>query len=375
MLLNLTQIASFIAMFQSVFMGVFFIKYKKDDRISNKILAFLLFTFALLIGTTLFRSRGVPGFVIKYYEIYFVISQFGFLIGPLLYFYIRSLLEQNFRFKKQYGLHFIPFILIIGYVILYLIQDNNYRTWRSPLSFFCSTTILIQNLFYFIISMQLLKRNGLSFKSFFSFVSDTKLAWLRFFIIGYIVIWFTKLQGFIVYNIFLTVKWCPYTSSLYFLVSCVFVNTIVSIALNKPNLFISNRKYERSVLTESDKKQYQKKLLSFLENQKPYFDSTLSLTDLSKKMSIPMRSLSQIINESFNKNYYDFINSYRIKESKRIMMDKSNGKKTVLEIAYHVGFNSKSTFNSAFKKLTGMTPKEYRKKISSTGDTPNNLYP
>jgi len=91
-----------------------------------------------------------------------------------------------------------------------------------------------------------------------------------------------------------------------------------------------------------------------MEIHKPYRDSSLTLTGLSKQLSITMCYLSQIVNESFNQNFNDFINSYRIKESQYLLLDHSNGKMTVLEIAYKVGFNSKSAFNTAFKKHTDL---------------------
>ena len=103
-------------------------------------------------------------------------------------------------------------------------------------------------------------------------------------------------------------------------------------------------------------------LISCMEEEKSYRDSLLSLKSLAKKISIGERYLSQIINEFYNENFYDFVNRYRIEESKEIIRTINGNPKTILSIAYDVGFNSKSTFNSAFKKNTGYTPKEYRQK-------------
>ena len=98
-----------------------------------------------------------------------------------------------------------------------------------------------------------------------------------------------------------------------------------------------------------------------MEQQKPYRDASLTLVSMAQKLSISVAYLSQIINKSFNQNFNDFINSYRIKESKELLLNPSDGRKNILQIAYEVGFNSKTTFNSAFKKFTGVTPSEFKK--------------
>jgi AraC-like DNA-binding protein len=98
-----------------------------------------------------------------------------------------------------------------------------------------------------------------------------------------------------------------------------------------------------------------------MNQHKPYLDPEITLIDLSRKVNIPSRSLSEVINTSFRQNFYDFINSYRIGESERLFATDNDPHLTILEVLYAVGFNSKSSFNSAFKKQTGMTPTQYRR--------------
>jgi AraC-like DNA-binding protein len=98
-----------------------------------------------------------------------------------------------------------------------------------------------------------------------------------------------------------------------------------------------------------------------MEKEKPYLDPDLSFEQLSKMVSIPPRSLTIVLNECLNQNFYDFINSYRVQESARILMEKNPQYKTVLEVLLEAGFNNKSSFNTAFKKYNGMTPSEFRK--------------
>ena len=103
--------------------------------------------------------------------------------------------------------------------------------------------------------------------------------------------------------------------------------------------------------------------------EKPYLDPKFSLSDLSEKLSISTKHLSQVINQSFDQSFFDFINAYRIQEVQQILKESGNDKVTVLEAMYQAGFNSKSSFNTAFKKVTGQTPSEFRKMIMQMRST------
>jgi AraC-like DNA-binding protein len=126
------------------------------------------------------------------------------------------------------------------------------------------------------------------------------------------------------------------------------------------NLFDSKTdKYKTSTLNDANKKLYLNKLRTLIRNEKPYLNPNLNLRELAEISDIPARALSQIINETIGMNFYDFINSHRIENSRKLLIN--NPEKNILEILYDSGFNSKSAFNSAFKKFTKMTPSEFRK--------------
>lgn len=97
-----------------------------------------------------------------------------------------------------------------------------------------------------------------------------------------------------------------------------------------------------------------------MEREKPYLNPNVSLQDVSAQLSIPLRFLSQVINEYYKKNFFDFINQYRIEEAKKLIRNSANANKKMFAILYDSGFNSKSSFNAAFKKNVGMTPSEFR---------------
>jgi len=114
----------------------------------------------------------------------------------------------------------------------------------------------------------------------------------------------------------------------------------------------------------------QNEILNKLENHmkvnEPFMDSSLSVYDLAKQINVPSRELSIAINHNLNKHFFDFVNEFRIKKAMEIFKNTTDEKLTVLEVLYEVGFNSKSSFNTAFKKFTGTTPSEFKRKASSS---------
>ncbi|WP_346881116.1 helix-turn-helix domain-containing protein [uncultured Algibacter sp.] len=100
---------------------------------------------------------------------------------------------------------------------------------------------------------------------------------------------------------------------------------------------------------------------SYMAKEEPFLDPSLTVKSLSEKISIPHRDLSILINQELGQHFFDFINSYRIEKAMSLLKNPSKKKHTILEILYEVGFNSKSSFNTAFKKHTGKTPTVYRK--------------
>lgn len=121
-------------------------------------------------------------------------------------------------------------------------------------------------------------------------------------------------------------------------------------------------KYERSSLTREQAEKAEKLLLAVMENDKLYLDEELSLRTLSEKTGLPSAHLSQVLNERLKKNFYDFVNGFRIEEAKRILRDPRRSDQKILGVAFDTGFASKVAFNRVFKKYAGMTPSEYKKR-------------
>ena len=104
-------------------------------------------------------------------------------------------------------------------------------------------------------------------------------------------------------------------------------------------------------------------LVKYVESTKIYTNPKISLKTISKDLGLSTNHVSQVINQKLGKKFYDFIYEYRIKEAKKLLHDPRNAKKSILEICYSSGFNSKSVFNTVFKEFEDMTPSQYRREI------------
>jgi len=124
---------------------------------------------------------------------------------------------------------------------------------------------------------------------------------------------------------------------------------------------VADRKYVRSTLQDDRAELLLRRLLELFQSEKPYLDPELSLDALSRKLSIPPKHLSQIVNQQLGRNFNDWINGWRVEEAKRRLVDQKHGHLSIVAIGEASGFRSKSTFNAAFRRETSMTPSEFRR--------------
>ena len=278
---------------------------------------------------------------------------------------------KDFKLKKYYLLHGIPFILYLVYyaIVFQFYASGNIQNYILTDFTYSNTAILINSAIYFhfitysILCLFTLKKYNEILKTEYSSLEKKKLNWLTFLVAGFILIWIGGYYNYLAFILKLSfgISW-----EFIILLIFIFANAIVFMGLKQPEIFSgivqkdTSPKYAKTPLPDETKDEYLEKLLDYMKNEKPYLNPTLTITEVSEKISIPARYLSQVINTSLNQNFYDFVNSFRIEESKYFFRNNSND--TVLEVLYEVGFNSKSSFNRAFKKYTGVTPSEFRKK-------------
>jgi AraC-like DNA-binding protein len=122
-------------------------------------------------------------------------------------------------------------------------------------------------------------------------------------------------------------------------------------------------KYSGSSLSQTDLKDHMNRAEDHMKERQRYLDSQLTIADLSNELNIPSKILSQVINEGFSCNFFDFVNRFRVEAARSLFEDQTDEELTIQEVMYDSGFNSKSSFNTAFKKFTNLTPTQFKNSL------------
>jgi len=378
---EIKNIFHFIITFQCLLFAVFLLSQGRNKRQSSKILVAFLFSIVIIeTGGIATHFTVLAELIYNSFPIFhYIVFPFHFLYVPLLFLYVVSFTNKDFRIRLIDNLHFIPFLVIyILFIVKYLSANPDLlRGYLKTGHLFqiaeeqlYNLLELIQFFFYAIVSLFILRNYVGNIKDRFSSIERISLSWLKFVLIGFIIwksmllfnsILWTNFQNTIPEFIFIIL----YISAL--VIFLIFLSIMFLKGLKQPVVFLvkignhANRKYEKTLLPDVKKEEYRNRLLQCMKTEKPYLDPMIGLQELAQKLSIPPHDLSQVLNTTLEQNFFDFINSYRIEESKKIFSEDPSNKKTILEILYESGFNSKSVFNIAFKKQTGLTPTQFRK--------------
>lgn len=366
-----------IAIVISLFLALFLVTVKTAHQLSNRLFAFFLVLTAIDISVNLSDLFNIP------LNARVFISSFFFLQLPTFYLYVLSVCYADFKLRPKHLIHVVPF-LIANLILIPRFYSVNLA---SKIQFlqksgsmleiqFNHVVIHVQVVAYLIAAFMLLRKAKKIYLENYAGASIESLNWLFQFTLALAIFCFVALFK----NIF---KFSEYPSIAEGLKIGLFVFELVIIfwylfkALNHPSLFRnidSKLKLVQHIITEEknsgqfavDENEYSEELLKlkqYMVEDKPYLDPSLTIQDVSAALKIPVRDLSVLINHKLEQHFYDFVNTYRIEKAMDILKDATKNKLTILEILYQVGFNSKSSFNTAFKKHTGYTPTAYRKNL------------
>ncbi|HNP23950.1 MAG TPA: AraC family transcriptional regulator [Panacibacter sp.] len=375
---SFSDILYLFVLFLLLFIAIFLFTADRGKKISNVLLA--LFFLALWLNLT-------DNFLLLK-QFYLQFPQWGLwgssmllLCGPLLFFYVRSVLYKQHVFTKKSWLHFLPFLLLLlatetGFLSagermqMQIMQDILNRKLPSQI-YLGGNFIYLHFTAYLIASLLLLKKYQKAAVNQFSNAQHITLNWLKTLVFFFL---FLLVFGAVNSYLLLTGPAGAYfvALSLLIVVLLLFIVFVLMKALNHPGMFsgweeqavqenVQPPKYAGAGLGENEKQLVLQNIQQYMQLHKPYLDPELTLDDLSVKMKLKPKIVSQIINEMLEQNFFEFINTYRIEEAKRLLTKPKDKKITVLEVMYDVGFNSKSSFNTLFKKYTGITPTEFRK--------------
>jgi AraC-like DNA-binding protein len=368
-----------IGIFIAFFLAVLILTKKGRNRADV-----ILGIWMMVIGIHIFGYYSfVTGLVFEYPKLMWMFLPYAFVHGPLLYLYTLALTRPD-RFKsKKWLLHFVfPLMMVISIIPFMFLPENEriliYKNQgRGYETIMPDWTILltITGIFYIIITYILLHHHKKRIDNQFSNQEKINLNWLRFLFYGMLVTW--------VIIIFVQNDEWIFSMSTVFLIfigyfgikqAGIFTNQNIDIEEVDPILevvpqnIINNsgtekKKYAKSGLSEDTAKQIHQQLKSVMKDERLFTLPELTLTDLANRLDIHPNYLSQVINDLEGVNFYDYINTLRIEEFKKMVLLPENQKYTFLALAYDCGFNSKSAFNRFFKKTTDLSPTAYFKNI------------
>lgn len=363
------SLLSFLITFQLLFVGFFLFTHKKGKHRNNRLLSTIFFLIAWNMADLTLQTQGI---ILSWGFLHLVDDGFFLLYGPIIYFYAQTVIYRDFKFSFKHLLHLIPFVLLtISLLISNQITTgtaDEFITNELPWQFYLVSALMYGHVFIYLgITYRSLSKYRHIIKNKYSQIDQINLDWLSFALNTFALLTIISL----VHNfIALAENRSVFIITLILLLIFIFyfVNKVIFKALRQPEIFAGidqdeTTKYKGSSLTADQIEEDKKALLELIDSEKPFLDPQISLSDLSEKLSVSTKQLSQVINQSFGKSFFDFINSYRISEAQQIFRESGDDKLTILEVMYQVGFNSKSSFNTAFKKETGQTPTEFRKTI------------
>ena len=352
MFIYIADVIPIIIAFQCILFAIVLFTDSGPKMISNRYLA----VFLIMLGLQ-FTAITIGSFNSKIPFIEITMCAYGFAYGPLLFLYSNSLIYKSFQFRINHLLHFTPFIAII------LITIFGYSSCGKIgiIMYISLTTYTILAIIKIVSYRNILKKTH-------SFMGRVNLVWLQW----TFIIFCCALILDIFDHIFLSVDIYAGISSVH-LTILILINWIFYKGLKQPQLFLGISELEQEIFKEthkktsydfpdSDEQEELEKIQKYMEDTEIYTDFDLNLKDLSEALKISPRRLSFLINTYFGKNFMSFVNEYRIKKAMFRLANPEDEGETILEIMYEVGFNSKSSFNTLFKKQTGFTPSEYKKR-------------
>lgn len=365
--LNTWTIIFLVAALHGFVLSVLFFRKKEGSRSSNILLSIFL---ALFSVTLVDYVAYWTGYQMVYPHFTRISNSFTFLFGPILYLYVISILKPRQLFHNKQLIHFIPFmgllITDLPFLILpatakiELLQSFQASAEVSPGAMIIPSLKILHLSFYAVLILIMVRYDGFRERINTSQIPNYSKHWLN--VISYCFIGFTLSYA----SYYLLINTIDFKIEYDYMISfamTVFIFIVGYLGYMKPDALAmqeSKPKYDNSNLTEAEAEQYVQKLLQAMESDEIYKEGSIRLKDLAEQLEIPSHHLSQVINDKLGQNFFEFINSYRVKEARKLLKDPENKNLTILHVAFESGFNNKTSFNRAFKEEIGITPSKFR---------------
>ena len=360
---NFWSLIILVCAIHGLFLTAVFWSRGGDGR-SNRLFALLLLAislhlveYALCISAVIFH---VPHLLFATYPLLFI-------IGPVFYFYVQTFLNADYQIRKL-PLHLVPFTInvVVLFPFYLLSGTEKIEYFLNVADNHFQEVPLIQFLFMLAQALQMLIYLTFSYRTIYKTLDGRvvkgklklkKIYWLKQLTIAF--------GGFVIIYALVTVVLIfsqNYRIEMDYVVVLLLSLLIYSlgyIVLDQPSVLDP---IKRSHKTNSiDFSSYREQLLAIMTEDRPYLSEHLKIEDLANALGIPIHLTSDLINQQFGVNFFEFVNSYRVEEAKKLLRNSKLGEKKILAIAFESGFGNKATFNRVFRDLTNLTPSQYRK--------------
>jgi AraC-like DNA-binding protein len=304
-------------------------------------------------------------------------ASFLLLEGPFLWIYVNLATGRIKTLSPLLLLHTLPYLFFTSYFLFFVHSyqgSDLYNYIATTLGDESNLTILFFGLLnhfhliaYLVLSIYVLHLYSKKIADEFSYTEEVNLKWLWAVVMGLSVISLFIIIGLLINDFFGFVSH-DFKATMIYSAFALLPFYFAFIAIRQKILYSPElpapKKYEDSTLDTHQSKNYSVQLIALMERDKPFMDGRLTINDLAAKMNVPPKHLSQVINENFNQNFFTYINYHRVEEAKLRIRDNKYNHLKLISIGIDCGFNTKSSFNSTFKKFTGLTPSKFKESKS-----------
>lgn len=351
---SITNVIHIIVIFQGSLLSLFILSSDKRKSSSNLILGIIIGILSFQILGLFLENRGIGGGLF-----YRVNAIYGFLYGPFLYFFSKSITRKSFRIKQKDLVHFLPFFLTVLIV-------SFFHDLLSPAYLYIFYALHI--LSYLSICLVEVLRYKKAVKDNYTNLDWLNLDWLQ---ATFLVFTMIVIADVLQFSVFILKGDSYDLENIVFLLILLAINLLYFkgyMSSNK-NPALKEEDFDLSSSIHSSKQKNEKiaglqayldKLEQHMSDKESFKNPHLTIAILAEEIGISKRNLSELINQHYQQNFVDFINTRRIELAKYRLQHPKDPGETILEVMYEVGFNSKSSFNQAFKKKTGLTPSQFK---------------
>lgn len=371
---NAYNLAILIGAAHGLMLSLLLLLSSRNRRLGNFLLAMLLIFYTMPVLKVILEDLRF----FHSHEAWFFPAELLYGLGPLLYLYSKTVTDQEFVLGRRDLAHFLPMALELVYYLgpfhsgqtihaFIPARDSWHLIWMIE-----QAGAIVSILIYLYLTNRLLWAYSKWVKGNFSDEHRRALRWLRVPVMLYSVFFalWLSLRAVDVFRFNDSLPTQSYYPLLLFLsFSTYWIGTRGYLETQAPTVGFSrdSPKESAALAEEPELDSLFMRLELLMSREKFHREFDLSLTELAQQMGINPRLLSKVINTKAKMNFYDFVNRYRVEEFKQ-RVSQPGPHRTLLDLAHDCGFGSKATFNSAFKKSTGLTPSQYRKKFAARGE-------